>query len=134
MKKIYLTLNIYYKTALWAFLATLLIFVGTCCFYFLAYPDIPNGLLLGSLIGILSYVILGMIHKKEIANKKSVGAIIVSIARFVLLATILLLAGWLYYEKSAHIFNIFAILGGYLIPLVCLLILTVMEKKEVTNV
>lgn len=56
------------------------------------------------------------------------------IIRFVILALAIVLVGWLYYEQNVQIFNIFSLIGGYLYPLIVLLILTALQKKEVLHV
>lgn len=129
MKKRYQSLNMYYKVCLWSTISLIVVIGGTCCLFFLGYPDIPQGILLGALIGILSYLLLGIIDKKEMESHKSVGSIIITIVRFLLLAGAIVLSAWLSFEANYQIFNIFGVVGGYLLPLIWLIIFTGKENK-----
>jgi small-conductance mechanosensitive channel len=90
--------------------------------------------MLGASINIIGYFALGLLEQRAKNNSKGIGNIIVAVARFIILALTIVLVGWLYYEKDVQIFNIFALIGGYLYPLFVLLILTVLQKREESHV
>ncbi len=133
MKNWIKNLQIYYKTAFISAISLVAVMLITLFLYFIGYHDVPNGIALGGLVGILSYLILGLVEGKDARNKRSVGAIIVSIMRFILLATVLVLSAYMYFKLEYHIFNPFAVVGGYLISLVVLIILVRKESKNVSN-
>lgn len=130
MKKAYLSLNIYYRVSLISALILIAVSLGLLPLFFLSHPDIPQGIMLGCLVGILSYFILGMINKKEVLNNRSVGAILVLAGRLTVFIGLLVLCAWLTYAKKVYIFNLFALVGGYMIPLIVLLILSLIEHRK----
>jgi len=134
MKERYLKLNIYYQVSLWSLISLFLLLVMTSWLFFVGYLDIPLGIVLGGLIGTTSYFVLALIDKKELETHHSIGSIIVAIARLLALLAAMLLAAYLYYQLNIKILNIFAIMGGYLLPLIVLLILTLQKKRGTTNV
>ncbi|MFA6675529.1 MAG: hypothetical protein WCS49_01445 [Bacilli bacterium] len=134
MKERYLKLNIYYQVSLWSLISLFLLLVMTSWLFFVGYLDIPLGIVLGGLIGTTSYFVLALIDKKELETHHSIGSIIVAIARVLALLAAMLLAAYLYYQLNIKILNIFAIMGGYLLPLIVLLILTLQKKRGTTNV
>ncbi len=123
------SLNTYYKIAVVSAFVTLVAFAGTSCLFFFDLGEIPLGILLGSSIGVIFYAVLGKISNKENSGKPTV-TIVAQVIRFVLIAGALVLSGWLYYKENLHIFNIFAVLGGYAIPLLTLIFIS---RKE-TNI
>ena len=93
------------------------------------WVEISYGLALGEFISFIFCLITGIFDssKKEIRNK---GFLITMIMlRLIVLAGVLLLVGYLYYTKGIHIFNIFAVVGGYFIPLIILMILAIRERR-----
>lgn len=132
MKKWFIQLNNYYKVSLLTFITALILVVGCIPFYFIDLQEIPQGLLLGALVGIVPYVLLGTIEKGETNKKSSKGAIILSISRFVLIAIALTLSATAYYYFDLKIFNIFAVLGGYLLTVIWLFIIVSIGKKNGT--
>ena len=93
-------------------------------------PDIPQGLLLGGLYGLLSLLVMYLITIKEEAKQHLVGAIIVIIVRLLVLGLILFLVGYLYYEKNVKAFNVFTAAGGYLISTVTLIVCSLIFKEK----
>lgn len=93
------------------------------------WGEISYGLALGEFISFIFCLITGIFDssKKEIKNKGFLITMI--ILRLLVLAGVLLLVGYLYYTKGIHIFNIFAVVGGYFIPLVILMILALRERR-----
>lgn len=133
MKAWFSKLNLYYKTAVVSAIVTFVILAGTSCLFFLNLMEIPLGILLGSSIGIIFYAVIGKISNKEKEGKPTV-TIIAQIIRFLLIAVALVLSGWLYYKENLHIFNIFAVLGGYAIPLISLIIVSRKESNIDGNI
>ena len=93
------------------------------------WGEISYGLALGEFISFIFCLITGIFDssKKEIRSKGFLITMI--ILRLLVLAGVLLLVGFLYYTKGIHIFNIFAVVGGYFIPLVILMILALKERR-----
>lgn len=130
MKERFKNLNIYYRVSIYSLILLAFFILALSFLFFLGYLDIPFGIILGSLISISSYFGLGLLEVKNKRDTKGIGGIVVSVARFVVLAAALIISGWLYYEKNIRIFNIFGIVGGYTYPLLVLLFFTVRQKKE----
>lgn len=131
MKKWFCNLSTSYKTAL---LTTLLVVIGllsTLFGYFVKLPELPNGMILGGLVGILSYVLMGLVEPYDEKRQKPTLTIVVIILRFVLVAVTVLLSALLYYKSNCHIFNLFAVAGSYLLSLVAFIIVNLMEKSDV---
>lgn len=134
MKESFNKLNIYFRVTICSLILLVLFTLALTFLFFVGHLDIPLGLILGASINIISYFVLGLLEQKMKNNSKGLGSIFVTISRFVILAVFLVLSGWLYYGKQIHIFNIFAVVGGYIYPLFVLLVLTVIQKKENLNV
>ncbi|HNX15857.1 MAG TPA: hypothetical protein PKO28_00565 [Bacilli bacterium] len=134
MKEKFNHLNIYFKVTVFSASLLVLFVLGMSFLLFIGHPDIPLGMVVGAAISIMSYLSLGLLEQKSKQNSKGIGSIVVAIVRFVILALAMVISGWLIFEKGCLIFNIFAILGGYFYPLLVLLILTVLKKKEIPNV
>lgn len=134
MKERFNKLNIYFRVTICSLILLVLFTLALAFLFFIGYKDIPSGIILGASINIISYFILGLFEQKMKNNSRGIGSIVVTISRFVILAVFLVLSGWLYYGKQIHIFNIFAVVGGYIFPLFVLLVLTAVQKKETLNV
>jgi len=130
MKKWLSNLNTGYKTAVFSSLVLGVIYLAIIFFYFLNLPEFPNGFLLGSLVGILVYILLGLSEVVDAKKKKVTFGIIVTILRFLLIGGALFLSAYLYYEKNAPIFNVFTVLGGYMSSLIIYIIVMIREKKD----
>ncbi|MCF0107622.1 MAG: hypothetical protein HUJ59_01220 [Bacilli bacterium] len=107
---------------------------GTSCMFWLNLAEIPLGILLGCGTGIISYVIFGFISIKEKEGAKPVGSIAVTIVRFLLIAVVIFLSAWLYYNQGIKLFNVFAVAGGYAIPLLVLTLIVTMKGGKRGNV
>ena len=59
-----------------------------------------------------------------------VGIILAIIVRFLVLAVVLIIAGVTYFKFDKHIFNLFAVIGGYLCPLIIYVIINIKEVKK----
>ncbi|MDD2209204.1 MAG: hypothetical protein PHW23_01735, partial [Bacilli bacterium] len=127
-------LNIYFRVTIYSLILLVLFTIALTFLFFIGHLDIPLGLILGACINIVGYFALGLLEQKAKKNSKGIGNIIVTVSRFIILASTIVLVGWLYYEQNVQIFNIFSLVGGYLYPLIVLLILTVLQKKETSDV
>ena len=121
-------LNIYHKCVVLSGLFLILISLGLIPLYFYNHMDIPLGILLGGTYGILVYFIVGLLENKRSDYYK--WAILIAILRFFFLAVLLVLVALCYYKWELKIFNIFAVVGGYLICLVVLLLLFMLKKER----
>ena len=54
--------------------------------------------------------------------------VVVIIIRFLTLGGILFLAAWLYFYMLVRVFNVFAVLGGYVVTIIIHIILARKEK------
>ena len=134
MKERFNKLNIYFRVTIYSLIFLVLFTMALTFLFFIGHLDIPLGLILGACINIVGYFALGLLEQKAKKNSKGIGNIIVTVSRFIILASTIVLVGWLYYEQNVQIFNIFSLVGGYLYPLIVLLILTVLQKKETSDV
>lgn len=121
-------LNIEFQTVVWSIIVTLGLLLLMIPLFFFSLMEIPLGIALGALIGIITYLALGLVENKS-KQKLSIGlTITIIVLRLLLIAGILFLVGWLYYAKEVKIFNIFAVVGGYLMTLVINIIMVRKEK------
>jgi|LAHU01.1.fsa_nt_gb peptidoglycan biosynthesis protein MviN/MurJ (putative lipid II flippase) len=134
MKERFNKLNIYFRVTICSLILLVLFTIALTFLFFIGHLDIPLGLILGACINIVGYFALGLLEQKAKKNSKGIGNIIVTVSRFIILASTIVLVGWLSYEQNVQIFNIFSLVGGYLYPLIVLLILTVLQKKETSDV
>lgn len=131
MKNWYIKLSTTYKATLVSFVAVITIYLCLIFGYFTNHPDIPNGLILGGGIGVISYLALALVEKHDKQKDTLVLTIIVTIVRYLLLAAALVLSALAKYKWDTVIFNLLTIMGGYLIPLVTYLVFTLVERKNV---
>ena len=114
----YRQLNTYFKTVFWSIVITLAISVSLIPLFFFSLMEVPQGIALGAGVGIIIYLFLGLFNNSDSPKKSLVLTLITIIVRFLVIAGILVLVGWLYYAKGVKAFNIFAVVGGYMIPLI----------------
>ena len=135
MKEKKQALNVFYKTFFYSFIGSLVIFLLTIPFLFFDLGEITFGLLLGEFVSYMSYFAIGFIEKKNPITKLGTAPLIaVLIIRVTILALVIVVSALLYYQYNHHIFNVIAIAGGYLIPLVILIVVTLKERKEPKDV
>ena len=128
MKDWYRQLRLEYKVVVWSLIVIFsLILLAIPC-YFFNLMEIPNGIALGGGIAVILYLILGLCDTEEKSKKSLVITVIVLTIRFLLIGGLLFLVGWLYYKVGFTAFNIFAVAGGYLIPLPVHIIVNRKEK------
>ena len=126
----YRNLNIDYKTVVWSSIITFGLIILMIPLFFLSLMEVPLGILLGSLVGIITYLLFGLFDNKA-KPKTSIGVTVsIMVLRFLLIGGILFLVGWLYYSKDIKLFNIFAVAGGYFIALVVSIFLIRKEKRS----
>lgn len=126
----YRRLNIDYKTVVWSTIITIGLVFLMMPLFFLSWMEVPLGMALGSSIGILTYLLLGLFDNKNKA-KTSLGlAVVIMTIRFITIGGILFLVGWLYYSKDIKLFNIFAVAGGYFIALIVSIFLLRKERRS----
>ncbi len=133
MKVWYRQLRNEYKIAVWSTIIILALVVVTIPCFFFSLMEIPQGIALGGLIGIVTYLLLGITNNEEKQKKSLVFAVIIMILRFLLLTGIMVLVAWLYYAKGVKAFNPFAVVGGYSVTLIVNAILVVKEKESVRS-
>lgn len=128
MKEFLRKLNVGYRVALYSTLIIALMMIVCIFCYFNGLSELPNGIALGGLVGILSYLFVGLTDNP---NKKGMAAaVIITVLRFVLIIGALFLSGWLYYKMNYHIFNIFAVLGGYFVSLIVFIVVLAFGKEK----
>ena len=128
MKEWYKQLRLEYQVAFWSAIVVLGLFILCIPFYFFSLMEIPQGIALGGIVSILIYIVLGLCNNEEKAKQSMVATVVVIIAKAIIIGGLLFLVGWLYYGKGFKAFNIFAVAGSYLIPLIVHIILVRKEK------
>ena len=128
MKDWYRQLKLEYKVALWSALVISSAIILTIPCFFFSLMEIPQGIALGGGVGILTYLFLGLAENDDDQKKSMVSTIVVIIVRFLVIAGVLFLAGWLYYAQGVKAFNIFAVIGAYIISIILNIILARKEK------
>ena len=123
MKDWYRNLKIEYQVSLWSAIIILGLFILCIPFYFFSLMEIPQGILLGGGISILIYLILGLFNNPEKPKKSLVITFVAIAIRLVIIGGILFLVGWLYYRMNMRAFNIFAVAGSYILPIIINIIL-----------
>lgn len=133
MKEKYLKLNIYYRVALWTFLISLFLFLLLIELFFIKIGDktwgeVPLGILVGGSLGALLHLLEAIFTKRETSKETSSYSIFVIILRFVLFAGLMIGNAFLYYKAKIEIFNLFAIVGGYTVSVVTLVVFIARNK------
>ena len=130
MKEKFQALNVFHRCFVISFIVSLGLFICMIPLIIFNWGEIPFGLLLGEFVSYLSYFVLGFVVKSKPTSKKSNSLIVtVLIVRVLILAIVSVGATFLYYKYNHRIFNLFAVMGGYFIPLIVLIILVIKEKK-----
>ena len=113
----YRQLRLEYKVVVWSSIVILTLMLLAIPCYFFSLMEIPNGIALGGGIAVILYLILGLCDTEEKSKKSLVITVVILIIRFLIIGGLLFLVGWLYYRIGFKAFNIFAVAGGYFIPL-----------------
>ena len=129
MKDWYSKLKIEYRVAFWATLvvASIVILLIPC--FFFSLMEIPQGIALGGIVGIIIYLFLGLFNNNVDPKKAMRITVVIIIVKALVITGLLFLIGWLYYGIGFKAFNIFALMGGYFIPLVIHIILVEKERS-----
>lgn len=128
MNKWFDKLNIYLKCSTLSAIFFLLINIGFIPCYVVGELSLPLGINLGLVVGILVYVVTGILELKF--PKSHIWVIILNVIRFLLFAGILILIAICYYKIGIKLFNLFTYVGGYLLVLLFLLTLYYDEYKK----
>ena len=121
--------NIFIQSAFISLSIVLALYILLLPFLFISLGEYPNGLILGTLISVIFCFVLG-INNKKVDKKHTKIIIVMLILRFVVLGIIMTLAGLLYYLANVRAFNLICIAGGYLIPIITVLILASKKGKD----
>ena len=130
MLKFYREANVYFKTAIITILVTIALVVLLIPLFFFKLQEIPYGIALGGLFGSLYYIFAGFNQREEYTKKALVIDVILLSLRITLFAGALVGLALLYYKVGAHMFNVFAFTGGYLISTLVQIILVKTKGKE----
>ena len=130
MKDFYRNLNTEFKTVVWSSIVIASLVILTIPCFFFSLMEIPQGIALGGAVGIIVYLVLGLFNNPDKPKQSLVFTVITIIVRFIVIGGILFLVGWLYYKQGLKAFNIFAVAGGYTVPLVISIILGRKEKAD----
>ena len=120
-----------YKTALFSLIVVIIAFLGLLFGYFVNQPDLPNGLLAGGLLGVVSYFLLGLVDKADEEKEKPVWSIVFTIVRYICIAGLIVVSALLQYKYSLKVMNPFTVLGGYIISLITYIIILLVERNRV---
>lgn len=113
------------KTCIINLIATVILFaISIPCFFF-KLQEISFGILLGGMIGSLTYAILHLIQKGKIFS-----TVIFLIVKTILVSALLLGFGFLYFQAEFKVFNPIAITLTYLVST---LVLVLLSRKEANN-
>ena len=122
-------LSIFYRCFVISILVCVLLFLLMIPLIVFNWGEITYGLALGEFISFIFCLITGLfVSSKRAIDKKALLITMITL-RLIILAGVLFLVGYLYYSKGIHIFNIFAVVGGYFIPLSILMILALRERR-----
>lgn len=123
------SLNVFLKSAIISLLVSVVLYVLTLPFVFYDLGEYCNGLLLGQFISYLFMLIIGL-NDKYMDEKHTKFIVLTLILRFVTLAIVMVVIGILYYKTRFRAFNLITVMGGYFIPLIVLLIVSSVKRKE----
>ena len=131
MKEKISRLNIYIKTFLLSLIFSLLLTLALIPLFINGYMEIPLGLLLGAFVNYLFFLIIGLFEKDEPFKQKKASWYVVMISlRLTVFILALVGSALLYYLADIHIFNVIAVAGGYLIPLIIFIVLALLERRK----
>lgn len=129
MKDWYLKLKLEYQIVFWSLITVLGLFILTIPCFFFSLMEIPQGIALGGLVGVIIYLFLGLFNNPEKPMKSMKITIVILVVKLLIITGILFLVGLLYYGLGFKAFNIFAVMGGYFIPLAVNIVLVEKEKS-----
>lgn len=117
--------DIYFKTFIVSTILSFALFVLTAAFFFFDLKEIPLGLLLGGIYDSAFFMLLSLLQKRKMP-----ATIVILIVKFVLFVGIMVLDAYMYYSCGLKIFNLFALVGGYMLPTIIYIIFMGKEGKN----
>lgn len=132
MKDWYLKLKIEYQVVVWSLITIITLVLACLPCFFLSWMEIPQGIALGGGVSVIVYLFLGLFNNQENSKKSLVITVVIVTIKLLVIGLVLFLVGWLYYGIGFKAFNIFAVAGGYFIPLPIHLILARKERVSGT--
>ena len=129
MKDWYSKLKIEYRVVVWSLIVIASIMILTIPLFFFSLMEIPQGIALGGVVSVIIYIFLGLFNNQDQIKKSVTITIVIIVIKSIVITGLLFLVGWLYYGIGFKAFNIFAVAGGYLIPLVTHIILVGKERS-----
>ncbi|MCD8209657.1 MAG: hypothetical protein LUC31_02440 [Coprobacillus sp.] len=130
MKHWYQKLNIDYQTSFWTGIIVIVAFLFTIPLLISGQCEYSLGLLLGGLIGSLSYFGFGLFDKPATVKAGNVGTVTILIVKYVLFLGLGFLFGFLYYGRDIHIFEPFTFIGGYFVSVVVLVVIHLVNRYK----
>ena len=130
MKNWYKNLKVEYQVVIWSTLCLFVITAGLIPCFIYGYMDVPLGIALGMGINIIVYLFLGICYNKDNPKKSLFVTVMLLILRLLIIGGVAFLAGWLYYKMDIKIFNIFGVVGGYIVPIIINLIIVLVRKEK----
>ena len=133
MKKWFNNLSNSYQISLISLLAVIAAYLIVLFGYFINFSGLPNGVLIGGSLGVISYFCTGLLENVDEKKGKPIWTIVITILRFVLIIGLIVLSVMLeyYIDGTSGIVNPFAVVGGYSISLIVNLIYYIAEKPNV---
>lgn len=129
MKNIFLIKNSQFKTFLYSAILNIALMILMIPLFIFNYFYIPLGIFIGILINSLSYLAFYFVENKEKMNHSVKLSSIINILRFVLIASFAILFAILEYVYFIKVANFFAIIGGYMLPLVIYIVVILLERE-----
>ena len=128
MKDWYDKLKLEYQVVVWSLIIIIGLVVLTIPCFFFSLMEIPQGIALGGFVSVVIYLFLGLFNNKDKPQTSLTVTIVILSIKLLVIGGLLFLVGWLYYSVGFKAFNIFAVAGGYFIPMVIHIILIRKEK------
>ena len=98
--------------------------------YVLGNPEYPNGLLLGGLVAAIFQLITYFVSKSGEGKKIMWGLIIVMTIRLLVIAGVLVLVGYLFYQQDIKIFHVLTVGAGYLLGSLSMSIVYLFNRQK----
>lgn len=131
MVKKFKNLRPQYKICTLELFVTLIAFLAT--FFFIFHEnraDIPLGILLGGIIFSLLAFIQGKADEYDERRSGTVLSIIMIAVRFVLIVSLMIVIGFMYFKWNMPYFNLFSFIGIYSAKILITILVYVLDKPE----
>ena len=119
-----------FRTFLYSVIFGITILILLTPFYLIGYWEIPIGIFVGISINATAYLLLYLSKEKEEMTHSVKATTIIQILRFVVVLITAMVFGYLEFFLHIKIANTFAIVGGYLIPLLIYFIIEFTGRKN----